>query len=112
MKKLLTILLTLFLFSSVYATVNSVKTQQKVNIHQQWQTLHQQVVMLYEQGVYGEAIERAIKSLQFARSNIGEKHPSTASSLNTLAFIYHTLGDYQKAEPLYRSALRIRIDTL
>ena len=50
--------------------------------------------MLYEQGVYGEAIEDAIKSLQFARENIGEKHPNTASSLNTLAFIYHTLGDY------------------
>jgi len=96
MKKLLTLLLTLFLFSQVYATENSVKTQQKLNIHQQWQTLHQQ----------------AIRSLQFARSNIGEKHPNTASSLNTLAFIYHTLGDYQKAEPLYRSALRIRIDTL
>ena len=112
MKKLPAFLFTVFLFSSVYATENSVKIQQKLNIYQQWQTLHQQVVMLYEQGVYGEAIERAIKSLQCARDNIGEKHLSTASSLNTLAFIYHVLGDYQKAEPLYRSALRIRIDTL
>ena len=76
MKKLLTILLTLLLFSSVYATEKSVQTQvQEINTHQQWQRLHQQVAMLYEQGVYGEAIERAIKSLQFARENIGEKHP-------------------------------------
>ena len=88
MKKLLSLTLTLFLLGSVYANEKSVQTQeQKVDIHQQWQTLHQQVVMLYEQGVYGEAIERAIKSLQFARSNIGKKHPNTASSLNTLAFI-------------------------
>ena len=107
MKRLFVLILTLSLFSSVYAVERVSQTQQqKVDIHQQWQTLHQQVVMLYEQGVYGEAIEYAIKSLQFARENIGEKHPNTASSLNTLAFIYHTLGDYQKAEPLYRSALR------
>jgi tetratricopeptide (TPR) repeat protein len=113
MKKLLTLLLTLFLYSSVYATEKLVQTQvQEVNIHQQWQRLHQQVVVLYKQGGYGEALTQAIKSLQFARDNIGEKHPSTASSLNTLAFIYHTLGDYQKAEPLYRSALSIRINTL
>jgi tetratricopeptide (TPR) repeat protein len=106
MKKLLTLLLTLFLYSSVYATEKLVQTQvQEVNIHQQWQRLHQQVVVLYKQGGYGEALTQAIKSLQFSRDNIGEKHPSTASSLNTLAFIYHTLGDYQKAEPLYRSAL-------
>ena len=46
MKKLLTILLTLFLFSSAYATEKSVQTQQqKVDIHQQWQTLHQQVAI-------------------------------------------------------------------
>ena len=113
MKKLLTTLLALFLFSSVYANEKSFQTQQqKVNIHQQWKIVQQQAIWLYKQGKYDEAIERAIKALQFVRSNIGEKHQNTAGSLNTLAFIYHTVGDYQKAEPLYRSALRIRIDTL
>ena len=49
MKKLLTLLLTLFLYSSIYATEKLVQTQvQEVNIHQQWQRLHQQVVVLYK----------------------------------------------------------------
>ena len=36
------------------------------------------------------------------------EHPSTATSLNNLAALYEAMGEYAKAEPLYREALRIR----
>jgi tetratricopeptide (TPR) repeat protein len=85
---------------------------QERDYNKEWEVLHQQVMTLYTKGVYEQAIEEATKSLKFAQENIGEKHPSTASSLNVLAFIYHTIGNYQKAEPLYRRALKIRKDTL
>ena len=34
--------------------------------------------------------------------------PDTASSLNNLALLYKDMGDYAKAEPLYKEALEIR----
>ncbi|MEI6155529.1 MAG: tetratricopeptide repeat-containing protein, partial [Deltaproteobacteria bacterium] len=38
---------------------------------------------------------------------LGPDHPDVAGSLNDLGFIYNTLGDYQKAEPLYKRSLEI-----
>ena len=38
---------------------------------------------------------------------LGPEHPDTAISLNNLAELYGTTGDYAKAEPLYRRALGI-----
>ena len=32
---------------------------------------------------------------------LGEKHPDYATSLNNLARLYQSMGDYAKAEPLY-----------
>jgi len=106
MKRLFVLILTLSLFSSVYAVERVSQTQQqKVDIHQQWQTLHQQVVMLYEQGVYGEAIEHAIKSLQFARENIGENHLDVARTQTNLALLTNHHGRFDEAEFLYKRAL-------
>ena len=39
---------------------------------------------------------------------LGPDHPSVATSLNNLALLYYTQGDYAKAEPLYKRALSIR----
>ncbi len=39
---------------------------------------------------------------------LGQEHPDTATSLNNLAELYKAMGDYAKAEPLYRRALAIR----
>jgi len=36
------------------------------------------------------------------------EHPSVSTSLNNLARLYHSLGDYTKAEPLYKRSLAIR----
>ena len=38
---------------------------------------------------------------------LGPEHPDTAASLNNLAALYYAMGDYAKAEPLYRRALAI-----
>ena len=38
---------------------------------------------------------------------LGPEHPETANSLNNLAVLYSSMGDYAKAEPLYRRALAI-----
>ena len=37
-----------------------------------------------------------------------DRYPSTASSLNNLAELYRTIGQYERALPLYESALEIR----
>ena len=39
---------------------------------------------------------------------MGEEHPDYATSLNNLAGLYKSMGEYAKAEPLYRQALEIR----
>jgi CHAT domain-containing protein/tetratricopeptide (TPR) repeat protein len=38
---------------------------------------------------------------------LGEEHLSYANSLNNLAFLYYSMGDYARAEPLYRQASEI-----
>ena len=38
---------------------------------------------------------------------LGEKHPSVASILNSLASLYYTQGRYMEAEELYARALRL-----
>ena len=38
---------------------------------------------------------------------LGENHPDYATSLNNLAGLYQAMGDYAKAEPLFRQALEI-----
>ncbi len=43
---------------------------------------------------------------------MGDKHPSYATSLNNLAQLYSSQGDYAKAEPLYQKALAIRKEAL
>ena len=39
---------------------------------------------------------------------LGRNHPDTATDLNSLALFYADLGEYAKAEPLFKEALEIR----
>jgi CHAT domain-containing protein len=39
---------------------------------------------------------------------LGPEHPMVAGSLNTLALLYYSLGDYARAEPLCKRSLAIR----
>ena len=45
---------------------------------------------------------------RFAKKSLAAEHPDTATSLNNLAVLYQTMGDYAKAEPLFKEALEIR----
>ena len=62
--------------------------------------LDQQVVKLYRQGRYQEAISIARRVAQIKEKALGQDHPDVATSLNNLALLYDSLGDYSKAEPL------------
>src|SRR5260221_3812482 len=74
--------------------------------------LNQQVVKLYQEGKYQEAIPIAKKLLAIERRVLGREHPGTATSLNNLAGLYEHMGDYAKAEPLSQQALQIRTKVL
>ena len=74
---------------------------------QEAEKLNQQVMQLYRQGKYREAIPLAEKVLAIIEKILGEEHPDVATSLNNLAALYQAQGNYTKAEPLYRRALAI-----
>ena len=70
--------------------------------------LTQQVIQLYQQGKYNEAIPLAEQALAIIKQQLGDNHPLTAQSLNNLAGLYRVQGRYSEAEPLYKEALAIR----
>jgi CHAT domain-containing protein/Tfp pilus assembly protein PilF len=69
--------------------------------------LTQQVIQLYQQGKYNEAIPLAEQALAIRKKVLGDNHPDTATSLNNLAELYRVQGRYSEAEPLYKQALAI-----
>ncbi len=50
--------------------------------------LNQEAYQLYQQGKYSEAIPLAEQALAIRREQLGDNHPSTATSLNNLALLY------------------------
>jgi len=74
--------------------------------------LNQQVVKLYQQGRYSDAITVAEKALAINEKVLGAEHPKVATSLNNLAMLYYYLGEYARSKPLYLRALAIREKTL
>jgi tetratricopeptide (TPR) repeat protein len=61
----------------------------------------------YKQGKYTEGIEPCRKVMEIRSELLGEDHPGYAASMHNLAWLYQAMGDYAKAEPLYRHALAI-----
>jgi CHAT domain-containing protein len=70
--------------------------------------LHQQVVQLYQQGKYNEAIPIAERVLEIRERLLGENHPDIPTSLNNLALLYYSQGRYNEAELLTQRSLAIR----
>jgi tetratricopeptide (TPR) repeat protein len=79
----------------------------KEQVAQQIAHLNQQVVQLYYQGRYEQAIRLATRARDLIRQHLGKDHPQFATSLNGLAELYASMGNYAAAEPLYRQALEI-----
>jgi len=48
------------------------------------------------------------RAVDISRTDLGDRHPDTATSLNNLAGLYKSQGRYGEAEPLYVQALEIR----
>jgi tetratricopeptide (TPR) repeat protein len=71
-------------------------------------SMNQEVVRLYEERQFGNATELSENVLAIRKKVLGEAHRQYAESLNNLAYLYQSRGDYVKAEPLYRQALEIR----
>src|SRR5215831_2077948 len=65
----------------------------------------------YQQGRYAEAGELFEAALKEAEG-FGLQDQRLATSLNSLAVLYHVQGKYAEAEPLYKRALGIREKTL
>jgi tetratricopeptide (TPR) repeat protein len=73
-------------------------------------TLTQQIIQLYKQGRYSEAIPLAQRLLTISEP-LGPDHPDVANSLNILGALYRFQGRYADAEPLFKRALSIREKT-
>jgi len=63
------------------------------------ETLNQEVLTLYRQGQYDRAVVVAKKALELAKRELGLDHSTVATSLNNLALLYKTQGQYVAAEP-------------
>jgi len=73
-----------------------------------WEELNEQVITLYGQGKYTEAVPIAQTALRVAEATFGPQHPDVATALNNLAGLYRAQGKYAEAEPLCRHALALR----
>jgi len=63
--------------------------------------LNREVVQLYQNRKYMEAIEVATQALKFGEKFLGSKHPITSTSFSNLAILYGKIGDHACAEPLH-----------
>jgi len=74
----------------------------------EWDILNQEVNELRRTGKYDRGVVVAKKALEVAETSVGVDHPDVATSLNNLAGLYDTQGQYASAEPLYKRSLAIK----
>lgn len=73
-----------------------------------WLELNAKVSQLYKQGKDSKAVKTAQKALKVAEEAFGPDHPNQATALSNLASLYKALGDFPKAEHLYKRVLAKR----
>jgi len=74
----------------------------------QIQKYNQTLEMLYQQGQYDQGIIFAQQTCDLAKSYSLTNEPIYADSLNNLALLYESMGQYEQALPLHQQALEIR----
>jgi tetratricopeptide (TPR) repeat protein len=74
--------------------------------------LSQEVIFLYQQGRYAEAIPGAREAVALYEKALGPENPGVAPSLNKLAGLLQDTGQYAAARPLLERALTIREQAL
>jgi CHAT domain-containing protein/tetratricopeptide (TPR) repeat protein len=70
--------------------------------------LNEQVMKLYGEGRYAEAVTPAERALNILEKALGPDHQDVAIGLDNLAQLYSKKGDLARAEPLYVRALAVR----
>ena len=58
-------------------------------------------------GQYDRALPLYEVALEIRKSELGDRHPSTAQGMNNLALLYYSMGQYDQALPLSEGALEI-----
>jgi len=74
------------------------------DIQRQILKLSQQVVKLYQQGRYEEALQPASHARDLSLQYLGEEHLDFAIDLNNLAALYKAMGNYTQADTLNKEA--------
>ncbi len=69
--------------------------------------LDREVMRLYREGQYAEAIGVARKAVEMRRGNAEAEPAAYANSLNSLAGLYQLTGAYHESEPLYGEVIDI-----
>ena len=99
----------LMLLTLSTATVSAQSTGEGwLNFIAEWDALVRQAEELYADDQYAAAVDVSKQALKLAKSRVDADHFAVAESLNNLAFLYHQLHEYAKAEPLFKQALAIR----
>lgn len=75
---------------------------------QEAERLEEEVLQLYKQGQYKEAIPLAERSLAIREKVLGTNHRDVATSFYNLAFLHQKQGNYAAAMPLVQQSLVIR----
>lgn len=76
----------------------------------QWTDWNTEVISLYRQGRYQEAISLAEQALALAKASGIARDPYVATSYNNLGALYQSVGRDAEAERLYRQALEIDLE--
>ena len=58
-------------------------------------------------GQYDRALPLVEGALEICKSELGDRHPSTAPSLSNLAALYESMGQYDRALPLFEVAVSL-----
>ena len=62
--------------------------------------LNREVVQLFQEEKYSEAIKLEIQALEMGKTKPGSRHPNTTTAINNPALMYVKIVDRTRAEPL------------
>jgi hypothetical protein len=93
-------------FGSLYLLGSSGKTLSELPL-QHWLTFSQRALRLVREPMAAPDSSPYERALAINEKAYGRDHPKVATSLNNLALLYKTQGQYTQAEPLYKRSLAI-----
>ena len=107
MKTLISISLILFGFSTVSAQISQQNIAQNSSAVKEAEMASVEVVKLFQQKKYAEALPFAMKALDIRIRESGKNHVSVARAWRNLAYVQYQLNDAKKAEDGFDNAFDI-----